>query len=290
MAPQDQPRPEPGGQPGISRAWSDEFQTPPAKRRAVESPSSQQLVAASPTEEEEEAADSKTKRALQALSSKLKPGSPPVFYRLDYLFGRSPQAVATPSQTTPSPKQQQALARLEQEAEQAVKDCGLDLVAASRSQKGRGKRGRPPGSFKTGAAVAGVRKSRADATAAGKLRLVRELKALKDSPAYSKTTARRELQNRYALSETAVRNLEKEGVETRLAEFLSHRQVGLTARRRAGSHLALFKLGSRSEGKRIAKAGQAWAGRTCAAQCGCRQQCGHSLRRLTDSSSVPETS
>ncbi|CAJ1455375.1 unnamed protein product, partial [Effrenium voratum] len=107
----DQPRPEPGGQPGISRAWSDEFQTPPAKR-------------------------------------------------------------------------------LEQEAEQAVKDCGLDLVAASRSQKG----------------------------------LVRELKALKDSPAYSKTTARRELQNRYALSETAVRNLEKEGVETRLAEFLSHRK------------------------------------------------------------------
>ena len=102
--------------------------------------------------------------------------------------------MATPSQTTPSPKQQQALARLEQEAEQAVKDCGLDLVAASRSQKGRGKRGRPPGSFKTGAAVAGVRKSRADATAAGKLR--RELKALKDSPAYSKTTARRELQNR----------------------------------------------------------------------------------------------
>ncbi|CAJ1449715.1 unnamed protein product [Effrenium voratum] len=79
---------------------------------------------------------------------------------------------------------------LEQEAEQAVKDCGLDLVAASRSQKG----------------------------------LVRELKALKDSPAYSKTTARRELQNRYALSETAVRNLEKEGVETRLAEFLSHRR------------------------------------------------------------------
>ena len=168
------------------------------------------------------------------------------YYRLDYMFGKSSEKVAKQAVQPLSPAQQQALASAEPVAESAA------VVLPARKSKG----GRPKGSGrKQKQKAAGVRKQRADPTAQAKLNLSRELRDLQQQPGVSKYKARQAISERYGLSMTAVRNLEKTDKVAELEKYVEQKQVGKTGLRRQGSHLAASKQASQAQGSRIAKAG-----------------------------------
>eukprot|EP00435_Cladocopium_sp_Y103_P072354 s296_g40.t1 len=189
------------------------------------------------------------------------------FFRLDYMFGKSSEKVAKQPVQPLSPAQQQALVSLEPAADSAA------VVLPPRNRKGGRPRGsgrrqkrQAPGVRKQRAdptaqaklslrQAPGVRKQRADPTAQAKLSLSKELTELQQQPGVSKGKARQVISQKYGLSLTAVRNLEKTDTVAQLKQYVEQKKVGKHSLRRAGSHLALNKLPSKAQGSRIAAKG-----------------------------------
>ena len=120
----------------------------------------------------------------------------------------------------------------------------------------RGGRPKDPGAGRKQKKQApGVRKQRADPTAQAKLKLHQELVELSQQPGLSKYKARQIIGEKYGLSMTAVRNLEKTDALAQLKEFVGQRLVGKQGLRRQGSHLSMDKLTSKAQGSRVAQKG-----------------------------------
>eukprot|EP00435_Cladocopium_sp_Y103_P038878 s3503_g10.t1 len=96
----------------------------------------------------------------------------------------------------------------------------------------------------------------ADSAAVAKLSLSKELAELQQQPGVSKYKARQTIAEKYGLSMTAVRNLEKTDTVAQLKQHVEQKKVGKQGLRRAGSHLALNKLPSKAQGNRIATKGK----------------------------------
>lgn len=85
----------------------------------------------------------------------------------------------------------------------------------------------------------GVRKRRADPTAQAKLALAKVLRKKQQQPGVSRKAARQQISREYGLSLTAVRNLEKEEVVSKLKTFVESREIGKGALRRSATLLTL---------------------------------------------------
>lgn len=169
------------------------------------------------------------------------------FYRLDYLFGKSSEKVARQTVKPLTEPQQAALVSLEAQQQDST-TVVLPAVGVNRG-------GRPRGAGRWRKQAAGVRKHRADPSARAKLELAQKLQEKQQQPGVSRRAARQQISREYGLSLTAVRNLEKEEVVSKLKAFVESREIGKGALRQRGSSLAGIKQRSQSQGKRVAQPG-----------------------------------
>ena len=140
------------------------FETPPSKVRAVSSPSQGQAAVTPPSQQ------------MVPVQQSMGRGKP-VFYRLDYLFGKTPDKQASPGLSGQQARQREEQAaeerrqEAEEEARAALARHGMDKAVSGAEKR---KRGRPPGAKTNWKTVPGLRKKRAEVSAAGKLSLVQE--------------------------------------------------------------------------------------------------------------------
>ena len=224
---------------GLKRKAS--FQTPSPKKRLFEEGS--QAVQA---------------RQIEQLKKTMEKDSP-TYYRLDYLWGKTPEREAQPglkpdTATERQQKQQeQNRQSLEARASQAVEELGLQPVVKVVRQK---KAGRPPGSQNKVKPVPTLRKRRADVPAKAKLGMMAELDRLAIEKA-SKRQARLQLMKQYGVSETFCWNLQRSAKRQKVSNFVAKAATGSTGVRQPGSHLALVHMVSQSAGKRVPDEGKA---------------------------------
>ena len=228
------------GRSGVKRGSS--FDTPAVKRRLFESPQTEDSLA--------------RQRSLGVLKDSLSSTEVPVFYRLDYLWGKTPEKQAKPGLTPDSHAEREArlkaesLQKVEERAKEAVTKLGMGGVALPLPKH----KGRPAGSKNKVVSQPGLREKRADVTARNKLALMEELDALAVSKG-SKRKAATEMQKRHKVSLSFARNLFKSSYRQRAEDFVSSRSVGKTSLRQKGSHLGFCHFVSKSQGKRLMRDG-----------------------------------
>ena len=197
-------------------------------------------------------------RQIEQLKKTIEKDSP-AYYRLDYLWGKTPEKEAQPGlkPDTASQRQQkqqeQNRQSLEARASQAVEELGLQPVIKVVRQK---KAGRPPGSQNKVKPVPTLRKRRADVPAKAKLGMMAELDRLAIEKA-SKRQARLQLMKQYGVSETFCWNLQRSAKRQKVSSFVAKAATGSTGARQPGSHLALVHMVSQSAGKRVPDEGKA---------------------------------
>ena len=172
-------------------------------------------------------------------------------------------------------KQAQARQREEQAAEEADKEAraalakhGMDKAVASPEKR---KRGRPPGAKTSWRAVPGLRKKRAEVSAAGKLSLVQELKKMETA------THRQHLRRHYKVSQSFASRPAKPSGQERLADFVQMRSLGKTGLRQQGSLDAVARPRPKTPGATLGKTDrhrQVWTQTALWAQL---QEAGHQL-------------
>ena len=175
-----QPRKKPHISPAVRSQPSQELETPELSReRGLKRPSSFQTptpkkLFQSPSSQDTVVRD----RQLQELKETM-PSDIPVFYRLDYLWGKAKSPEARPNLSPPLASQKaeaEAEARL-QLVESAAEEAAARLGMQAAVPKARNKGGRPKGRKQNPArkALPGLRKKRADVTARGKLKLMKDV-------------------------------------------------------------------------------------------------------------------
>ncbi|CAE7855117.1 unnamed protein product, partial [Symbiodinium necroappetens] len=198
---------------GLKRKAS--FQTPSPKKRLFEEGSQALQV-----------------RQIEQLKKTIEKDSP-AYYRLDYLWGKTPEKEAQPGlkPDTASQRQQkqqeQNRQSLEARASQAVEELGLQPVIKVVRQK---KAGRPPGSQNKVKPVPTLRKRRADVPAKAKLGMMAELDRLAIEKA-SKRQARLQLMKQYGVSETFCWNLQRSAKRQKVSNFVAKAATGSTGAR-----------------------------------------------------------
>ena len=180
--------------------------------------------------------------------------------RIDWMFGRSSEKTAKRDlerDQAADRAREAAAARLKQQEDTALETAASlgyspkQVTAALAGQRNKG--GRPKGSRNTQRltrAVNGLRKRRADVSAAGKLQLFEEADRLLANSG-SKRDAQRRLQAEYGISESFAVNLMKPAKRAKVEQFLQTTPQGKDGLRPQGSHLGFCHLGSKSLGKRL---------------------------------------
>ena len=214
------------------------FETPPSKVRAASSPSQGQAVAVTPPSQQELLPSPGSSRQMVPVQQSMGRGKP-VFYRLDYLFGKTPDKQASPGLSGQQARQREEQAaeerrqEAEEEARAALARHGMDKAVAGAEKR---KRGRPPGAKTNWKTIPGLRKKRAEVSAAGKLSLVQELKKMETATG-SKAAAKQHLRRQYKVSHSFASRLAKPSEQERLADFVHMRSLGKSGLRQQGSHL-----------------------------------------------------
>ncbi|CAE7738226.1 unnamed protein product [Symbiodinium sp. CCMP2592] len=230
--------------------------SPDSKGRDSQSPGSQSPGSQSPSSQSPDS-NPVQKRKIEQLKKTLGQGSP-VYYRLDYLWGKAAEAEAkpglSPDTASDRQKQQQAenLQNLQQKASQAEEKLGLEpAVGVLTKRQG----GRPLGSKQKTKRVPHLRKKRRDVTARTKFSMMEDLdRAAVEQK--SRRAARQHVMRLYGVSESFCFNLQKDYHRKKVRNFLASTGRGQSARQ-AGSHLGLVHLVSKSTGRRLPDPGKA---------------------------------
>ena len=237
------------------------FETAPSKVRAASSPSQGQAVAVTPPSQQELLPSPGSSRQMVPVQQSMGRGKP-VFYRLDYLFGKTPDKQASPGLSGQQARQREEQAaeerrqEAEEEARAALARHGMDKAVTEKR-----KQGRPPGAKTNWKTVPGLRKKRAEVSAAGKLSLVQELKKMETATG-SKAAAKQHLRRQYKVSHSFASRLAKPSEQERLADFVHMRSLGKSGLRQQGSHLGFAWMQWRGLGKRMSKTPGATLGKT----------------------------
>ena len=107
----------------------------------------------------------------------------------------------------------------------------------------------------------GLRKKRAEVSAAGKLSLVQELKKMETATG-SKAAAKQHLRRQYKVSHSFASRLARPSEQERLADFVHMRSLGKSGLRQQCSHLGFAWMQWRGLGKRMPKTPGATLGKT----------------------------
>ena len=218
------------------------FETPPRKTRAASSPSQGQAVAVTPPSQQELLPSPGSSRQMVPVQQSMGRGKP-VLYRLDYLFGKTPDKQASPACLVSRPGKERSRLQRREDRRQRRKP-GLLLPSTS-----SGPREAEAGAKTSWRAIPGLRKKRAEVSAAGN------------------GAAKQHLRRHYKVSHSFASRLAKPSEQERLADFVRMRSLGKTGLRQQGSHLGFawvqWRRGRAAKpGKRMPKTPGAALGKT----------------------------